>query len=849
MNFSILPSRLENLATKATASKSAFALRGVVAALCCLLLLATGAHAQTAAKIYDDALQNSWENWSWATVNFSDTTKIHAGTKAIRVTTGGNQALYLHHTALDSTGYRNLIFWINGGSGASAGGQRLQVQATLNGQPQAACTLPPLTADTWQQISIPLSSLGVANQASFDGFWIQDVTGTAQPSFWVDDVALSTVPPPSTIRLDVDAANVLRTIDGRLYGLNTAVWDQQFSSAATGQYLAAMGTTTLRFPGGSMANDYDWSTGRSVKNGGAFQWVANFATFARVAKARGAQAYLCVNYGSGTPEQAAAWVAYANGNPSSTVAIGVDAKGRDWRTVGYWASLRAATPLPLDDGFNFLRAATATPYGFKYWEIGNENYGDWEYDQHGDAGSGLTGLKYDPTTYANYFKLFRAKMLAVDSSIKLGAVVAKNQAPSSGWTAGVLNRLKALGVTPGFVIYHHYPQEPGQESDAVLLQAGSKMAAEAATIRGLVNASLGATLGNTVELTMTELNSVTFNPGKQTTSLVNGLFLADSLASLASTEFNAVVWWGLRNGVSNGNSGSGLYGWRQFGDYGLVASGDRSDTPANTPYPSFYGAKLLSKWGRGGDKVVQSASNYSLLSAHAAKLADGRLALLVVNKDPANALSGQVVLANYLPSSTSAAVFQYGKTNDTAGTDLTASTFTGVASSFRYSFPSYSMTVLVLSGSGTTPTPTPVPTATSTPTPTPKPTPTPTPKPTPAPTPKPTPTPAPTSSCSVSYTVTATWDTGFNADVKITNSGPAINGWTLAWKFPGTQKIVNSWNGIATQSGQSVSAKNADWNGSLPTGSNTTLGFQADGMNSSSKPTAFTLNGKACSVQ
>ena len=60
------------------------------------------------------------------------------------------------------------------------------------------------------------------------------------------------------------------------------------------------------------------------------------------------------------------------------------------------------------------------------------------------------------------------------------------------------------------------------------------------------------------------------------------------LAGLAGTEFNACLWWDLRNGDTEGtNDSSGLYGWRSFGDYGLVASGDRSDTALNTPYPSY----------------------------------------------------------------------------------------------------------------------------------------------------------------------------------------------------------------------------------------------------------------------
>ena len=138
-----------------------------------------------------------------------------------------------------------------------------------------------------------------------------------------------------------------------------------------------METGAFRFPGGSASDDYDWQTDRSVSNG-TFQWANNAATFAGVTATQGAQAYVTVNYGSGTPQAGAAWVAYYNGSARARQQIGVDSKGRNWNTVGYWASIRGAAPLTTDDGYNFLRVSHPAPYGIEYWEIGNECYGSWE---------------------------------------------------------------------------------------------------------------------------------------------------------------------------------------------------------------------------------------------------------------------------------------------------------------------------------------------------------------------------------------------------------------------------------------------------------------------------------------
>lgn len=667
------------------------------------------AEAQTDQIIYDDARQNGWQDYGWAALNYASATTAHGGSASISVTAGGNQALYLHHAAFDTSGYTALTFWIHGGT---AGGQQLQVQALLGGVSQPAVALATLTANSWQKITLPLANLGAANKANMDGFWIQNRTSSAAPTFYVDDIALAVAAPPSTVHLAVNAQTTIRTIDARIFGINTAIWDAQIGSAANATLVSAMGLNSFRFPGGSISDSYDWQRNRSI--GGTFDWATNFPKFARMVESLGAQAYVTVNYGDGTPEQAAAWVAYANAAPSSAVSIGVDAKGRNWQTAGYWAGLRAASPLAVNDGYNFLRIAHPAPFAFRYWEVGNENYGNWENDKHGVAGSGLTGVVNDPFTYAQYFKTFRDAMLAVDSTIAIGAPVVAGEdsygngthavpnpnhgnALHSGWTPVVLATLKTLGVAPHFVIYHSYAQEPGGESDAGLLQSAGGFATTAAGLRQQLTDYVGGAMGAGVELAVTELNSVSYNPGKQTVSLVNGLFFADALGSMARTEFNACQWWDLRNGSATANNNSAtLYGWRPFGDYGVLAAGDRGDTPVNTPFPAYYAAKLLTHWGRGGDAVVSATSDYAGLSIHAARLAGGGLALLVVNKHATADLNAEIALTSFVPGSATAAAWSYGKTNDSTNGDLTTANISNAAATFARTFPSYSMTVIVL---------------------------------------------------------------------------------------------------------------------------------------------------------
>jgi endo-1,4-beta-xylanase len=111
-------------------------------------------------------------------------------------------------------------------------------------------------------------------------------------------------------------------------------------------------------------------------------------------------------------------------------------------------------------------------------------------------------------------------------------------------------------------------------------------------------------------------------------------------------------------------------------------------------------------------------------------------------------------------------------------------------------------------------------------------------------------TTGPAGSCQLTWAVQSQWQDGFVANLTIRNtSNSAINGWTLAWAFPGTQRITNLWNATWTQTGQNVTtSSNADWNRVIPVGGSYTFGFQASYSGSNSRPSAFTLNGTTCTI-
>jgi hypothetical protein len=614
--------------------------------------------------IFTDNLVNGFQNWSWATMNLTNNSPVHSGNDSIGVTDGGNyQALVFEHVDFNTSPYASLSFWVNGGS---TGGQQLQVWARLDGTNQVNYSLAALPTNSWRQINVPLSSLGVAGKPNCTGFGIQgNDGGAAQPTFYVDDVQLVAAPVPALIHLGLNAGQVLQTVDARQFGVNTGTWDTSLGASQTLPMLEAAGFMALRWPGGSTSDQYHWA-GDPAGN----------ATFMNVATNLGAQVYTTVNYGTGTPAEAAAWVLSAN---------------------------------------------KTNQCGFVYWEIGNECYGTWETDSNTAA--------HDPYTYATnavaYIQQMKAAYPAVP--IKVGIVVApgeesfsnnathfavnpRTHATHYGWTPIVLSQMASLGVLPDFVIDHFYwqytpygwtPSAGSPDSDPLLLQmAGnpsplnwSDWASAAADLRQQITDYIGPA-GTNIEMCVTENNSDAGAMGRQSTSLINGLYLADSACQLMKTGFRSYLWWDMHDGGSTaGDFDPTLYGWRQDGGYGVLS-------PANSPFPSYYAEKLLQYFARPGDSVLNGTSDNLLLSSYAVHRTNGTLTLLVINKDMTNNLNAQMVLANFVPW-TCATIHSYGIPQDQAAEnnapaslqDIATTTFPSAGTNFSYSFPPLSLTV------------------------------------------------------------------------------------------------------------------------------------------------------------
>jgi alpha-L-arabinofuranosidase len=175
-------------------------------------------------------------------------------------------------------------------------------------------------------------------------------------------------------RIGIDLARRIATVDRRIFGnfiehLGRCIYGGIYEegsplSDARGfrkdvlEAVRPLRVPLLRWPGGNFVSGYHWVDGVGPKDQRPrrteLAWYAEesnrFGTLDFIAYCReiGAEPFICVNMGSGTMDEAQAWVEYCNGTGNTS-----------------WANLRRQHGHP-------------EPLRVKYWGLGNEMYGSWQ---------------------------------------------------------------------------------------------------------------------------------------------------------------------------------------------------------------------------------------------------------------------------------------------------------------------------------------------------------------------------------------------------------------------------------------------------------------------------------------
>ncbi|SEE40604.1 Alpha-L-arabinofuranosidase [Streptomyces sp. 2131.1] len=666
--------------------------------------------------------------------------------------------------------------------------------------------------------------------------------------------AATTATDGADVDVRVNAQAALGTLTGAARGVNTAVWDSHMNDPEVADLMKAADVGVMRYPGGSYADIYHWET--HTAPGGYVAPGTGFDAFMGTVRAAGAQPILIANYGSGTPQEAAGWVRYAN---------------------------------------------VTKDYGAKYWEIGNEIYGNghygsgWENDEHEDK---------SPQEYAREVRAYAAAMKAVDPTVRIGAVLTS----PGEWPDGVVGTgdsgdwnhtvLPAVADVIDFVSVHWYAGGSDTTADAALARL-AKLPGELREVRNQIDRVAGAHAPD-IEIALTEINTNT--GGARLTARPNGLFAADAfMTALENGVFN-VDWWNTHNGAGEITT---VDGETDYGDMGMLSSGactgDVCEPAPNTPFAPYYGMKMTSQLGTAGDTMVAAESSAQDVSAHAVLRDDGRLSVMLVNKDPDSARTVALDYAGFTPSATAPQVSRYARgdndiaevtdgrasasqvtvppyalltvtlepkagtgpaasaagtpgtprlqavTDSTARLSWTAATgatrylvqerdgahtrlvgeATGTSVTLRNLPPGSTHTVNVLAAdsSGRISAPSsPLTFSTGTPA---------------------------DASCAVTYHRDTSWGNGFVTTVTVTNlADTPITGWTVDWDWPTSGQSVDSgWNASFDQTGTHVRVTAPEGAGPLAPdgGSTASFGFVGANDGPNPDPAAFRLNGTVCS--
>jgi hypothetical protein len=659
-------------------------------------------------------------------------------------------------------------------------------------------------------------------------------------------LAMATGAAPTVVTVDTRAGLALVPPTG--LGVNDAVWDSELGTDETSSLLRAAGVATRRYPGGSYGDMYHWKD--HTVTGGFVAPNTDFDTFMRSARKVHAQPVLIANYGTGTAAEAAGWVRYAN---------------------------------------------QTRRYGVKYWEIGNEIYGNghygasWEADEHADK---------SPAAYANAVVEYAAAMKAVDPTIKIGAVLTTPGNWPDGITAsgdaGPWNQvvLSIAGPSIDFVVLHWYP---GGES---LVEALGKPT-QASDIGEMIRAQIARFAGpgaSRISMALTEINT-----SQGTNTQPGALFAADVYPALWASGMFTVNWWDVHNGITAVGT---FAGQTDYGDGGLLSNatclpdGTVCEPATNTPFAPYHALRLLSGFADPGDQLIRVTTSNPKLRGHAVRHTQDGLSVLLLNEDPDNAQAVTLRYPGFVPAPGGATTYTYLN----GASEITR----GHANPVTQTLPPYSLTLLVVRPL----LPTPLPPAPGTPTVSNVTDTTATiawPRGEPCAMPRAgyevylqevdgsrlagrtntttldltglkagtryavtvvakdawgiaswssaqvsfvTGTPA-TSPCAVHFANASDWGNGYVGAIDLTNTGTEpVNGWTLVFTLPRSwESLGGGWNATWAADGVNVSASNLDWNAVIGPGATVNIGYVGNYAGPNVLPTVFALNGTVCTTR
>lgn len=435
----------------------------------------------------------------------------------------------------------------------------------------------------------------------------------------------ATIPAAASVTVIINGSDIITKIPRSEFGHNANTWmTPMITEPLFINHTTNLHPHIIRFPAGSLSDAFFWNRlqgdnpadapatimnkdGAMVAPGYIYgrtsnNWSATLDNYYAMLQQTGNQGLLTVNYG---------YARYGTGpNPVAAAAH----LAADW--VRY------------DNGRT------------KYWEIGNENFGDWEWgyrintaNNHDGQPEYLTGQ-----LYAQHFKVFADSMkkaaTEIGKTIYIGAVTAEAPA-TQPWQTNTLRTWNS-GMIPGlnnaadFYVVHSYFTPYNTNSNATDILGYAKSVPS--EIMNYVTQTL-TTYGATIKpIAMDEWNMFAVNSMQQVSN-ISGLFSVVVMGENLKNKFGLSARWDMLNGWDNGN------------DHGLFSAGDEPGVAKWSPRPSFYYLYFFQKLL--GDRMISNTVTGSTnLLAYASSFSSGEANVALVNTST-TAQTVEVKLKNF----------------------------------------------------------------------------------------------------------------------------------------------------------------------------------------------------------
>ena len=443
------------------------------------------------------------------------------------------------------------------------------------------------------------------------GFFLDDW----QPKiFTAPAYAEATLPANAANTVTVDATSIITKIPLSVFGHNAVFW--MGSVAAEPKFIDPINNLKphiLRFPGGSASDAYFWNVLQDEKPADAPARLNNDA---------GIKTDPSYNYGKTNYNWLCSLDKYynmlqlTNNKGIITVNYGYARYGTSANPVATAAHL-AADWVRYDNGRTQL------------WEVGNENFGNWEWGYRIDVSVNKDGQPEYLTgaLYAQHFKVFVDSMQAaakeIGKTIYIGAVTVEAPATES-WQTNTLKTWNA-GMMPGinnkadfYVVHNYFTPYQTNANASLILNAALTVPA---TMINYVKQTLQLNGAQIKPIAMDEWNI--FSTGsKQQVSNTSGVFATLVLGEAIKNKFGLAARWDLINGWSNGD------------DHGLFSAGDEPGVNKWSPRPSFYYLNFFQKML--GDRLVSTTiTGTTDITSYASTYTSGQVNVTLVNTSAA----------------------------------------------------------------------------------------------------------------------------------------------------------------------------------------------------------------------